>query len=165
VASAYDPRQQQKQQQQQQQQEEARGVLEAFYLGRAVASAVARRAGDAALELLAAAAEQPARLEALRQEVLDEARAEVTAEMAGGAGAPEALPSWAGGRGGGATPTAAASGGAAGGGGGGAAAAAAPSTGESAEAVADELRADVAECRMLIRQLRDSESSSAASSR
>jgi hypothetical protein len=166
AAAAYDPSSSSRQQQQQQQ-EEARGVLEAFYLGRAVASAVARRANEAALQLLAevgtAAAEQPARLEALRQEILDEARAEVGREMGGGGGGSVALSAFsgAGGPAVATTSTTTTTTGA------GASAAAAASAGgafddasESAEAVADELRADVAECRMLIRELRESGSSS-----
>jgi hypothetical protein len=145
--------------------DEARGVLEAFYLGRAVARAVSRRASDAALALLAevgaAAAEQPARLEALQRAVLDEARVEAAQEMGGAAAAAAALALgpgqgvYGGGGGGGGMMGAAggAGAGAAAGGGGGA---------ESAEDVADELRADVAECRILIRQLRESDAAAAA---
>ena len=147
-------------------------MLEAFYLGRAIASAVSRRAGEAALQLLAevgaAAAEQPARLEALRQEVLDEARAEVGREMAGG-GSGAALTAWSGGGGGSGFGGGASSSSSAAAGAGaavaGAASAANPGSGESAEAVADELRADVAECRMLIRELKESSSALAESGR
>lgn len=143
-------------------------MLEAFYLGRAVASAVARRANEAALQLLAevgtAAAEQPARLEALRQEILDEARAEVGREMSAGGG-PVALSAFSGAGGGTAVATTTTTTTTGAGGASAASAARFDDASESAEAVADELRADVAECRMLIRELRESGSGVVAEAR
>jgi hypothetical protein len=139
-------------------QEDARSVLEAFYLGRAVASAVARRASEAVLSALAeigaAAAEQPARLERERDAILREAREEAARAMMGGGGSGSAMfSSFA------ASSTSSAfappGGSGAAMGGGRLDGPAAGDGGEDAEAVADELRADVAECRALIRELRE----------